>query len=246
MTPVSQDTQDKRATFGAYLRAVRVRRGLSLRKAAVQLGTGAPRLSRLETGGSSARPTPALFDALALLYRRPVDEVIAAADGQVEPGVDEPDVVWSYTRASGWARTTKFQLEPNGRPPDGEEHWETTGYGAAEMHIGSEDGVHFFVHSAGRGPNAEHFEYLVWLHFGGSGLPIAVPTLPDLMALLAELKPLTGPAYSSVVPAPGGWNVRGQRVAAFAFTPEGRSIALVAGNGESEYALGEEMGAAVG
>ena len=99
---------------------------------------------------------------------------------------------------------SKFQIEPNGRPPDGEEHHETTGYAAAEMHIGSEDGVHFFVHRATHGPSRWHFEFLVWLHFGTYGFPLAVPTLPDLLVLLSKLKPLTGPAYSSVVPAPGG------------------------------------------
>ena len=38
------------------------------------------------------------------------------------------------------------------------------------------------------------------------------------------------------MPAPGGWNANGKRVAAFAFKPAGRSIALVAGSGAGEYA----------
>lgn len=242
--------REHKATFGPYLRGLRQGRALSLREASARLGVTFAKLQKMETGGRFRIDSLALLDDIAELYERPVDEVRAAAGLYVweppAPSAADVDRIWSYTRTGGWAMTSKFQLEPNGRPPDGEEHYETTGYGAAEMHIGSEDGVHFFVHRASHGPNREHFEFLVWLHFGTYGFPVAVPALPDLMALLAKLKPLTGPAYSSVVPAPGGWSANGKRVAAFAITPEGRSIALVAASGAGECVLDEEIGAVVG
>lgn len=248
MSPVL--LREHKATLGPYLRGLRLGSALSLREASSRLGIAFAKLQKMETGGRFRIDSVELLDDLAILYDRPIDEMRAAAGLYVWVPPSPPnaavDRIWSYNRSTGWVVTSKFQLEPNGPPPDGEAHYETTGYGPPDMHIGSEDGVHFFVHRATHGPNLLHFEFLVWLHFGSSGFPVAVPSLPDLMVLLAKLKALTGPAYSSVVPATAGWSAGGKRVAAFAFTPEGRSIALVAGNGESEYALAEEWGAAVG
>lgn len=71
--------REHQTTFGPYLRELRVGRGLSLRDAAGRLGITFAKLQKMEKGGRFRIVSPALFDALADLYARPVAEVLAKA-----------------------------------------------------------------------------------------------------------------------------------------------------------------------
>ncbi|MFN7132387.1 MAG: helix-turn-helix domain-containing protein [Myxococcales bacterium] len=77
MSPVL--LREHKAAFGAYLRELREGRGLSLRDAAPHLGITFAKLQRMETGGRFRIESASLFEALAALYERPVDEVLARA-----------------------------------------------------------------------------------------------------------------------------------------------------------------------
>ena len=231
MTPVL--LREHKESFGPYLRTHRKANGLSLRDASKRLGITFAKLQKMETGGRFRIDSTALFDAIAAAYARPLDEVLAAAGvfaPPPRPPVPAHERVWSYSRTAGWVRSSTFELEPSGPPEDPLEHPTVTmGYGEFPcMRFGSEDGVNFAVHTGGFTPNGLRYAYLVWLNFGSTGFPIAVPTEPDLVALLAKLKPLADPYYTALVPAPGGWVCDGKRVAAFALTAEGRTVAMVA------------------
>ena len=250
MSPVL--LREHKDSFGPYLRAHREARGLSLRAASESLGITFAKLQKMETCGRFRIDSTALFDAIATLYGRPVDEVLAAAGvftAPPRPPVPANERVWSFTRGLGWLRSMTFEVQPDGPPEDPLEHPITTmGYGETPcMRFGSEDGVNFSVHSGGSGPNCKRYEYLVWLNLGGIGFPVAVPSEPDVLALIAKLKPLADPYYTTIIPAPGGWSCDGKRVAAFALTAEGRTVAMVAnGPDGGDDALAPGMGRLVG
>ncbi len=244
--------REHKATFGPYLRGLRQGRALSLREASARLGITFAKLQKMETGGRFRIDSTALFETIAALYERPVDEVLAAAGVFAplpRPPVPAHERVWSFTRTAGWVRSSTFELQPAGPPEDPLEHpISTMGYNECPcMRFGSEDAVNFSVHQGGFGPNGTRYEYLVWLNLGATGFPVAVPSEPDLLALLAKLKPLADPFYTTIIPAPGGWICGGKRVAAFALTAEGRTVAMVAtGEGGGEDALEPGLGRLVG
>ncbi len=80
---------------------------------------------------------------------------------------------------------------------------------------------------------------------GGGGrdpTPIVLPALPDLVALLNELKPLAEPLITGITAAPAGWTAGGKRVAAFGLTPDGGALPLVAGTRSEDAGLVVEFG----
>jgi transcriptional regulator with XRE-family HTH domain len=250
MTPVL--LREHKQSFGPYLRTHRKANGLTLRDASTRLGITFAKLQKMETGGRFRIDSTALFDAIAAAYARPLDEVLAAA-GVVapppRPTVPDHERVWAFTRTAGWTRSSTFLVEPSGPPEDPLEHPITTmGYGERPcMRFGSEDGVNFSVHTGGLGRNCLRYTYLVWLNIGSFGFPVAVPSEPDLLLLMAKLKPLADPYYTGLVPATGGWVCDGKRVAAFALTAEGRTVAMVANGPEGgEDALTPGLGRLVG
>lgn len=250
MTPVL--LREHKESFGPYLRTHRKANGLSLRVASKLLGITFAKLQKMETGGRFRIDSTALFDAIAAAYARPLDEVLAAAGVFAPPPpapVPDNERVWAFTRTAGWFRSSTFLVQPSGPPADPLEHpISTMGYREFPcMRFGSEDGVNFSVHPGGLGPNTVRYEYLVWLNLGSIGFPVAVPSEPDVLALIGKLKPLADPYYTALVPAPGGWVCDGKRVAAFALTAEGRTVAMVAnGPDGGEDALAPGCGRLVG
>src|SRR3954463_3874338 len=95
-------SREHKETFRPYLRALRLGRALSLRAAASEIGISFAKLQKMETGGRFRIESPALFDALAALYERPVEEVLAEAGVRFDaPGATVPQPVdagmWAYT-----------------------------------------------------------------------------------------------------------------------------------------------------
>jgi transcriptional regulator with XRE-family HTH domain len=72
-----------KASFGPYLRSLRLQRGLSLRDAAGQIGITFAKLQKMETGGRFRLDGLDLLLALADLYGRPRAEVLHEAGIQV-------------------------------------------------------------------------------------------------------------------------------------------------------------------
>ena len=71
--------REHNASFGPYLRQLRLDRGLSLRDASDQLGLTFAKLQKMETGGRFRIDSLSLFGAIADLYGRPRHEVLEAA-----------------------------------------------------------------------------------------------------------------------------------------------------------------------
>ena len=71
--------REHKATFGPYLRELRVGRGVSLRDAAGRLGVSFAKLQKMETGGRFRIDSAAIFEAVAGLFERPLAEVLASA-----------------------------------------------------------------------------------------------------------------------------------------------------------------------
>lgn len=102
--------REHKPTFGPYLRALRVERGLSLRDAAAQLGVPFSKLQKMETGGRFRLPGPHALATIADYYGRPHAEVFHEAG----IGVLRPEDV-----ETGEARDRAFAalvLHPDLRP----------------------------------------------------------------------------------------------------------------------------------
>ena len=233
--------REHKTTFGPYLRELRLARGVSLRDAAGRLGISFAKLQKMETGGRFRIGSSAIFDAIGGLYERPVTEVLAAAGVQIDVPAEPPEGLpgtvlpseWEYTRAGGWRRLPNFDWRPMGPPDDElEDCMVTAGYSASKVVFGREEGFLIEVHEAVRGPNRERWEYLVWVNFNGVCRPVAVPTFPDLVALLAELKPLADPPFLGLVAARRGLRVGGKRVALIGLTADGYVQKLTAEGAE--------------
>lgn len=184
--------REHKATFGPYLRELRVTRGISLRDAAGRLGITFAKLQKMETGGRFRIESPAMFDGLAALYQRTLEEVLGRAGVQIgAPPGNADDTVWCYRRGEGWSRVSDFVWVIEGSDPTTEDYMTAAGYGEADLLYGYDGGITVEVHPAKRGPNSARYEYFAWVNVGERCEHVAVPALPDLIALLKELKPLT-------------------------------------------------------
>jgi len=97
------------AEVPARLRTVRTRRGMTLVEVAEQTGISKSTLSRLETG--QRRPTLELLLALSMIYRAPLDDLVAA------PEVGDPRIRLRPGQVKG--RT----VIPLSREPDSMQAW---------------------------------------------------------------------------------------------------------------------------
>jgi transcriptional regulator with XRE-family HTH domain len=185
--------REHRASFGPYLRGLRAARGLSLRDASSRLGITFAKLQKMETGGRFRIDSVALFGAVAALFERPMAEVLAAAGVRLDAPAEnaDDDTVWRYQRGGLWTRVADFVW--NIPDIDHAHHDDMTaaGYGQADLVYGYDGGITVEVHRATAGPNRANYEYFVWVNIGESAESVVVPRLPDLLALLNELKPLT-------------------------------------------------------
>lgn len=184
--------REHKATFGPYLRELRLGRGLSLRDAAGRLGITFAKLQKMETGGRFRIEAPAMFDGLAALYARPLEEVLGKAGVQIAaPPADTDDTVWCYRRGEGWSRVSDFIWVIEGGDPSLEDFMAAAGYGEADILCGYDGGITVEVHPAMHGPNRARYGYFAWVNVGVRCEHVALPGLPDLIALLKELNPLT-------------------------------------------------------
>ncbi|MDP2317161.1 MAG: helix-turn-helix transcriptional regulator [Pseudomonadota bacterium] len=83
--------REHKATFGPYLRELRVGRGISLRDAATRLGISFAKLQKMETGGRFRIVSAAIFEAVAALFERPLEEVLARAGVRFDAPSAQPD-----------------------------------------------------------------------------------------------------------------------------------------------------------
>ncbi|MDP2313866.1 MAG: helix-turn-helix transcriptional regulator [Pseudomonadota bacterium] len=221
------------AMLGPYLRTLRLERGLSLRVAAARLGISFAKLQKMETGGRFRIGSPALFDAFAALFERPVGEVLAHAGVHFEPpgaGSNATPVsgqMWEYTARAGWSRIAGILAEydePNGGDVD--VSMTAAGFGPSAVVWGREHSLMIEVHPTL--PNeARTYAYFVWVNVGSTSEAVACRTLPDLFALLREVKPLVDPVYVGIAAAEG-WQAGGRPVAAFGLRADGSVHPLVA------------------
>lgn len=233
-----------KASFGPYLRALRTARCLSLRAAATQLGITFAKLQKMERGGRFRIESPALFDALASLYERPAAEVLAAAGVRFDAPPAEIDgpTLWRFSRDEGWSKVADFTHGLSGRD-DGDEDVTAAGFSYRALELGHQGALHVEVHPRSHGATTTHgYDYFVWVNLGDWCTPIVVPALPDLVALLNELKPLAEPLITGIAAAPAGWTAGGKRVAAFGLTPDGGALPLVAGTRSEDSGLVVEFG----
>ena len=92
--------------------------------------------------------------------------------------------------------------------------------------------------------HADHgYEFFVWVNIGDNCHSIVVPRLPDLIALLNELKPLAEPQLAGITAAPSGWTAGGKPVAAFGLTHDGGALPLVAASKSDDTGLVVEIDA---
>ena len=233
-----------KASFGPYLRALRTVGGLSLRDAGARLGITFAKLQKMESGGRFRIESPALFDALAALFGRPVTEVLAAAGVRFDaptPEIEGP-TLWRFSRAEGWSKIADFTrgLSEKG---DCDEDVRAAGFSYRALEFGHEGALHVEVHPRSHGATTTHgYDYFIWVNLGDWCTPIVVPALPDLVALLNELKPLAEPFITGITGAPAGWTAGGKRVAAFGLTPDGGALPLVAGTTSEDSGLVVEFG----
>ena len=117
--------REHKASFGPYLRALRVGRGLSLRDAATELGVSLAKLQKMETGGRFRIESPAIFDSMAALFERPVAEVLAAAgvrfdvprSAAAEPDAPLPPPAFALYRKPPAAPTPAPPAQEEQKPP---------------------------------------------------------------------------------------------------------------------------------
>lgn len=239
--------REHRASFGPYLRALRVGRGLSLRDAAAKLDVSFAKLQKMETGGRFRIESPAIFEAMAALFERPVAEVLAAAGVRFDvPALAaEPDgpTLWRFSRADGWSRIADFTHRPDG-DGDCDDDVREAGFSYQAFGYGHEGGLHVQVHPKANGHRGTlGYEFFVWVNIGDNCHPVVLPDLPDLIALLNELKPLAEPLLTGIAPAPRGWIADGKPVAAFGLTHDGGALPMVAGTRSDDTGLVVEFGA---
>ena len=233
--------REHKASFGPYLRALRAGRGLSLRDAASKLDVTFAKLQKMETGGRFRIESPAIFDAMAALFERPVAEVIAAAGVRFDvpaltaPGDDHE--IWLYRRGGGWSRIPDFTWNEDAASHDLDDEMAAAGYDPCTLTYGREYGLMVEVHRRGGGETRPPYDYFVWVSVGSNSEPVAVPTLPDLIALLGELKPLAEPQFAGIASAPAGWTAGGKPVAAFGLTRDGGALPLVPGSRSDDTGL---------
>lgn len=234
--------REHKASFGAYLRALRVGRGLSLRDAATKLDVSLAKLQKMETGGRFRIESPTIFDAMAAVFERPVAEVLAAAGVRfdVPPSAAvEPDgpTLWRFSRSAGWAMIPDFTHRPDG-DCDCDDDVRAAGFSYQAFSYGHEYGLHVQVHPHAPAARADHgYEFFVWVNIGDNCHAIVVPRLPDLIALLNELKPLAEPQLAGITAAPSGWTAGGKPVAAFGLTHDGGALPLVAASRSDDTGL---------
>jgi transcriptional regulator with XRE-family HTH domain len=237
--------REHKASFGAYLRALRVGRGLSLRDAASKLDVSFAKLQKMETGGRFRIESPAIFDAMAALFERPVAEVLAAAGVRFDvPALTAPGTgreIWLYRRGGGWSRIPDFTWKEDATSHDLDDEMAAAGYDPCTLTYGREYGLMVEVHRGRHGTTRPPYDYFVWVNVGGTCEPVAVPTLPDLIALLGELKPLADPQYIGIAPATG-WTAGGKAVGAFVLSPDGGVTPMVAATRSEDSGLVEEFG----
>lgn len=237
--------REHKASFGPYLRALRLGRGLSLRDAATKLDVTFAKLQKMETGGRFRIESPAIFDAMAALFERPVAEVLAAAGVRFDaPTLAAPVTgreIWLYRRGSGWSRTPHFTWKEGAASHDLDDEMAAAGYDPCTLTYGREYGLMIEVHRSGHRETRPPYDYFVWVSVGSSSEPVAVPTLPDLIALLGELKPLADPQYIGIAPA-AGWTAGGKAVGAFVLSPDGGVTPMVAATSTEDSGLVEEFG----
>ncbi len=235
MTPVL--LREHREAFGPWLRGERAARGLTLRVAAERLGVSFAKLQKMETGGRFRIHSLALLDDIAALYELPVHAVREAAGVRSEaPPVHEvPELasnhsgMWAWSCSRGWTPIRDFLDEHDvGADGDVAKMMEAAGYGpAAEVTFGAEYAVMVEVHGPFPGRvSRPPYNYLVWVNVGGTCESVACATLPDLLGLLRELKPLAEPPFIGLA-AGTGWSAGGRPVGAFGLTPNGAVHALV-------------------
>lgn len=237
--------REHKASFGAYLRALRVGRGLSLRDAASKVDVTFAKLQKMETGGRFRIASPAIFDAIAALFERPVAEVLTAAGVRFDvPPSSDPDApwLWRFARAEGWTKIPDFTRRADGSG-DCDDDVREAGFSYRALVFGHEGGLHVEVHPKANDPKVVHgYDFFVWVNIGDQCHPIVVPGLPDLLSLLTELKPLAEPLFSGITSAPPGWTAGGKPVGAFALGPNGDISAMVAATRTDESGLVEEFG----
>ena len=237
--------REHKASFGPYIRALRVGRGLSLRDAATKLDVSFAKLQKMETGGRFRIESPVIFDAMAALFERPVAEVLAAAgvrfDMRAPAASGTGREIWLYRRDGGWSRIPDFTWDEAAKSHDLDDEMAAAGYDPCTLTYGREYGLMVEVHRRGHGPTRPPYDYFVWVSVGSNSEPVAVPTLPDLVALLGELKPLADPQYIGIAPATG-WTAGGRAVGAFVLSPDGGVTPMVAASRTEDSGLVEEFG----
>lgn len=106
-----------RPEFGAWLRAAREARGLTLRAAAAELDISFTTLQKFEVSGRSKAPSLALLQRIATLYGRPLGEVLEEAGVEVAL---PPDVYADVNRDDAFAALV---LHPALRPTRMDPAW---------------------------------------------------------------------------------------------------------------------------
>ena len=109
--------REHNASFGPYLRQLRLDRGLSLRDASDQLGLTFAKLQKMETGGRFRIDSLSLFGAIADLYSRPRHEVLEAAGIKV---LEPHEITNELDDESAFARLV---LHPALRPMRMDDRW---------------------------------------------------------------------------------------------------------------------------
>lgn len=148
--------------------------------------------------------------------------------------------MWKYTLKDGWTLTDDI-LAKHYKAANNDLNlaMEKAGYEPAQLQYGAY-GFLVHVHTVKAGL-AHPYPYMVWVTVGGRSEAVLLPSLPDLTALLRELKPLSHSPYVGITPAQG-WMAGGNRVAAFGLTADGTAIPLVATNNPYEAGLQPSTG----
>lgn len=133
--------------------------------------------------------------------------------------------IWLYRRGGDWSRIPDFRASRDGELDS--DTMRTAGYDQQELHYGSEDSFMVEVHARSGHGKRPPYDYFVWVSIGSHCEPVALPTLPDLLSLLADLAPLSRPRVTAAIPAAGGWVAGGLPVAAFAMDYEGNISPMV-------------------
>lgn len=105
----------KKIIFGAHIKGLREKSGLSLRKAAGQLNVPFSYLQRLETAGRAKKPALEFLERLATLYGVQVSELENAAGVRREPLADPLRLVHDQFQA--------LVMQPDWSPAGMTEEW---------------------------------------------------------------------------------------------------------------------------